>query len=473
MSELYTQEKVILQSLMYDEDYCRAVIPYIKPDYMVTDEGRAVFIAMADYVNKHSRRPTKDALKIDVQKMRGMLPNDYERAMTMVDSFTDERQDLNWLMENTEEFCKGRAVYLAIERAVNIQTGHDKEMSVAAIPGLLSDALAVGFDNTVGHDYFEDYEARFDAYHQEQDRIPFDIDALNDATGGGIGKKTLTVILAGTNVGKSLVMCHQAAANLRSGKNVLYITMEMEDIKISERVDANMLGVTIDDLRKMEKTEYFARMSKCKEKYVGRLIVKEYPTGSGNAAMFRNLLRELKVKKKFIPDVVYIDYINICASSRLKNNGTHNSYTVVKAIAEELRGLSMENDFGIVTATQTTRGGLKNSDPDLTDTSESIGLPFTADFMYAIITNEELEKRGVYLCKQLKNRLNEIGDKRRFLIGVSRPKMTLYNVDQDGVLMDMGEGVPKVSKKPLGDDVADGKSNGLSSFLASKLSKLT
>lgn len=435
----HDSEKMILRHLLHTEPYARVVMPHLKEEYFANQANRAVFRAIEKYVNKSGSLPDKEVLYIELQNAKGVSQATYTEAKSVVDSLSvNGKVDLHrveWLVNTTEEFVKHRALYLAlaesaalIEKAGSAKPG---EMSLPeTIPDMLADALSVSFDKTVGHDYLEDFSARFDFYHSVEEQIPFDIDMLNFITKGGLYRKSLTTILAGTGVGKTLVMCHQAAFNLMCGKNVLYITLEMADKKIAERIDANLMDVPVDDLKTMDRESFDRRIARIREKTVGKLIVKEYPTASAGVLHFKALLKELKVKKNFVPDVIYVDYINLCVSSRYKGTSNVNSYTMVKAIAEELRGLAVEANVPVITATQTTRSGIGSSDVDMTDTSESIGLPFTVDLMYAIISTEDMSKAGHIMFKQLKNRYDDPNKMLRFMVGVDKSKMKLFNLEE-------------------------------------------
>lgn len=457
-----TMQNLILSHLVTDETYCRKVLPHLNRDYFSMEPEKIVFDIISNYIEKYGASPTQDSLKIDLKNKPGLNESTYKASDACLDTLIRDKSDRPWLVDATEKFCKKVALYNALIKASTIIEDNSGEMP-DSIPSILSEALSVGFNNQVGHDYFKDRQSRYESYHAVEDKIPFDIDILNDITKGGISKKTITVILGGTGVGKTLIMCHQAASNLRDGKNVLYITMEMSQIRISERIDANMLDIRLDDLVDLLWEEYDEKIKSVNERTIGQLIVKEYPTAQAHSGHFRSLLKELKIKKNFTPDIIYIDYINICASSRVKAGSNSNSYTLVKSIAEELRGLAVEFDVALVTATQTTRSGLSNSDLELSDTSESVGLPYTADLMYAVITNEEFDKSGHYMIKQLKNRYSAPEVNRRFLVGVTKAKMKLHNVDQPK-LATMGQAVIEKTQ------TKDGK---LSSELQRKINRLT
>lgn len=424
-------EHVILNHLVFNEQYGRKAIPFLRPEYFQGHSDRLIFNTIDLYVQKYNSFPSLDALGIELSNKSGIGEEEFKNAINTITSFKkDDTTKLEWLVDQTEKFCQERAIYNAIMNSIQIINGDDQKNDKGAIPQILSEALAVSFDTHIGHDFLEQFESRYEFYHQKEVRIPFDIENMNKITGGGLPRKTLNIVLAGTGVGKSLFMCHCAAANLARGLNVLYITMEMAEEKIAERIDANLLDVPMDQLRSMPHDIYAKKINRLQSKTKGKLVIKEYPTACAGAAHFRHLLNELRLKKNFVPDIIYIDYLNICTSSRMKYGAGTNSYTFIKAIAEELRGLAVEFDVPIISATQTTRGGFANSDVDLTDTSESFGLPATADFMFAIMATEELEELGQLLFKQLKNRYNDPGYMKRFVVGVDRSKMKLYDVEQ-------------------------------------------
>ena len=406
--------------MIHNEDFARKVVPFIKPEYFVDKTEKSIAAKAIDFFNQYNQRITLDILKIELDNIN---------INNVLDQLTFITENNEWLYEKTEKFCKQRAVVNAIIDAYDIVEGKNKTLSEDAIPSLLSDALAVSFDSSIGHDYLENYLERYDFYHRVEEKIPFDLDLLNKITKGGLSKKTLNVILASTGVGKSLFMCHVAAATLLQNKNVLYITLEMAEEKIAERIDANLLNLTMGELSTVDKNAYENRINKLIKKTSGKLIVKEYPTSTAHAGHFKSLIEELKIKRNFIPDMIIIDYLNICSSSRIKNGSGVNSYTYVKSIAEELRGLAVEYNVPMISATQTTRGGFGNTDIDLTDTSESIGLPATVDLMLALISTEELEDLNQIMVKQLKNRYNDPSYYKRFVIGVDRSRMKLYDVE--------------------------------------------
>jgi archaellum biogenesis ATPase FlaH len=422
-------EKTIINSLFFKEEYTRKVLPFIKEEYFGNRVEQLLFGEVFKFVEKYNNLPTKDVILIELNSRRDINEEELQHIKDYVNSIENSEADEQWLLETTEKFCKDRAVHNAVLSGIKILDGKDKKQTPEAIPHILSDALAVSFDKSVGHDYIEDAEARFKFYHTREKRYQFDLDYMNRITKGGVPSKTLNIALAGTGVGKSLFMCHVASSYLLQGLNVLYITLEMAEERIAERIDANLLDVTMEDLHDMPKQLYDGKIKKLREKTQGQLIVKEYPTASAHAGHFKSLINELALKKSFRPDVIFIDYLNICASSRFKG-GNISSYFYIKAIAEELRGLAVEHNVPIFSATQTTRTGFVSTDIGLEDTSESFGLPATADFMFALMSNEELEALGQMKVKQLKNRYNDPSVNRAFIIGVDRAKMRLYDVQQ-------------------------------------------
>jgi archaellum biogenesis ATPase FlaH len=421
-------ENTILNSLFFNEDFVRKAIPFIKPHFFSKRDERLLFIEVDKFVQKYNNLPTKETILIELNNRKDLNEEEYKNVKDLVNSITKEDTDLQWLLDTTEKFCKDRAVHNAVLDGIKILDGKDKTRTPEALPSLLGEALAVSFDKHVGHDYLEDAQARYEWYHTKEKRYPFDLSYFNRITKGGIPSKTLNIALAGTGVGKSLFMCHAASAFLTQGLNVLYITLEMAEERIAERIDANLFDVTIDDLHTMPKDLYDNKVNKLENKTKGQLIIKEYPTASAHSGHFKSLLNELALKKSFRPNVIFIDYLNICASSRFRG-GNISSYFYVKAIAEELRGLAVEFDVPIFSATQTTRTGYVSTDIGLEDTSESFGLPATADFMFALMSNEELEGLGQMKVKQLKNRYNDPAINRSFIIGVDRAKMRLYDVE--------------------------------------------
>jgi archaellum biogenesis ATPase FlaH len=421
-------ELTILRNFFFNEDYTRKALPFVKTDYFTNRVERLLYEEVDKFVQQYKNLPTKETILIEFGRRKDVNDEEVKLIKELVNSFNDEKTDLQWLLDTTEKFCKDRAVHNAVLSGIKILDGKDKEKQPEAIPSILSEALAVSFDNHIGHDYIGDAESRFDWYHTKEKRYPFDLNFFNKITKGGVPSKTLNIALAGTGVGKSLFMCHCASNFLTQGQNVLYITLEMAEERIAERIDANLMDVTIDDLHDMPKELYDNKMAKLRSKTTGQLIIKEYPTASAHSGHFRALMNELSLKKSFKPDVVFVDYLNICASSRFKG-GNISSYFYIKAIAEELRGLAVEFNLPIFSATQTTRTGFVSTDIGLEDTSESFGLPATADFMFALMSNEELESLGQMKVKQLKNRYNDPSMNRAFIVGVDRSKMRLYDVE--------------------------------------------
>ena len=433
----------ILKNLIHNETYTRQVIPFIEPDYFEERTDRIVFEEVAKFLNEYDKTPTKEVLHIEVEKRVDVTEDEYKTIEQLISALDTEVSESKWLLDTTEEWCKQRAIYLALIKSIQIADGQDEHKKPEAIPAILSDALAVGFDQHVGHDYIDDSEDRYAYYHRVENKIPFDLEYFNKITSGGISDKTLNIALAGTGVGKSLFMCHVASSCLVQGKNVLYITLEMAEEKIAERIDANLLDTNIKDIAELPEKIFNKKITNLSKKTEGKLIVKEYPTASAHCGHFKSLLQELKLKKSFSPDIIFVDYLNICASSRYRTAVNVNSYSYVKAIAEELRGLAVEFSLPIVSATQTTRSGFASSDPNLTDTSESFGLPATADLMFALISTEELEGLNQIMVKQLKNRYNDPTINRRFVVGIDRAKMRLYDVEQ-GAQQDIIEDIEVV-----------------------------
>ena len=423
-------EILILRNLIHNEDYARKVIPFLKKDYFELESQKVLYGEISQFVEEYNKLPTKEVLQIELSNLTDLTQENYNQISQTIDILDDMPSDNEWLMDTTEKWCRDRAIYLALMESIQLADGNDSTKNRDAIPDILKDALAVSFDNHVGHDYLEDYEERYNFYQHEEDKIPFDLDYFNKITKGGLPNKTLNVALAGTGVGKSLFMCHVASACLAQGRNVLYITLEMAEERIAERIDANLLNVNIQDIGDLPKVMFENKINNLAKKTQGQLIIKEYPTASAHSGHFRALLSELALKKSFRPDIIFVDYLNICASSRYRGGGAVNSYTIVKSIAEELRGLAVEANVPIVSATQTTRSGYGSSDVDITDTSESFGLPATADLMFALISTEELESLGQILVKQLKNRYNDGNVCKRFVIGIDRSKMRLYDCEQ-------------------------------------------
>ena len=433
-------ENLILRSLVHNEDYSRKVIPFIEPDYFHDSAERVLYEEIAQYMVKYNSRPSAEALGIEVENRHDLTETEVQGIRETLMVFEEVTGTDDWMIDSTEKWCKKQAIYNALMESIAIANGDSQQKTEDAIPSILSDALAVSFDSNVGHDYIENAEDRYEFYHRTEDKIPFDIDLLNKITKGGLPNKTLNIALAGTGVGKSLFMCHCAASTLMQGKNVLYITCEMAEEKIAERIDANLLNVNIQNLADLPKQMFDSKLAKVAKKTQGSLVIKEYPTAQAHSGHFKALLNELKLKKNFSPDIIFIDYLNICASSRIKAGANANSYTLVKSIAEELRGLAVEFNLPIVSATQTTRSGYGNSDVNITDTSESFGLPATADLMVALISTEELEGLGQIMVKQLKNRYNDPTIHKRFVVGIDRAKMRLYDCEQSAQddIMDSG-----------------------------------
>lgn len=437
-------EKTILRNLLTNRDYCTKVIPFIKDEYFV-GEDKVLFNHINSFVLKYDQSPTIEALVIEIDNARNVTDEEVKLCKDALDSWKIEEEQPNekWLLDSTEEFCQEKAIYIAMTKSIEIMNGKNQSLQKGAIPSILSEALAVSFDPNVGHDYFENANERFEFYHRVEEKVPFDLEFFNKITKNGLPKKTLNIALAGTGVGKSLFMCHCAAANISAGYNVLYVTMEMAEEKIAERIDANLLNVDIADLQSLSKDMYDKKIANAKNKAQGKLIIKEYPTASASAQHFRNLLNELRLKKSFVPNIIYVDYLNICSSSRIKPGSNVNSYTYIKSIAEELRGLAVEFNVPLISATQTTRSGYASSDVELTDTSESFGLPATADFMFALTTNETLEQLNQIQIKQLKNRYNDPTANKRFIVGIDRAKMRLYDVENSAQdIIDSGQDTP-------------------------------
>ena len=412
---MQTIERTTLTNLIWDEDYARKVIPFIKPEYYSDKNERVIFEEITKFTEKYNSIPTQEALTIELDNRKDVNDDEYKKIVDIISSLQKSDVDTQWLLDTTEKFCKDKAIYNAVVEGIGIIDGKDKERTPEAIPSILSEALAVSFDTNVGHDYVEDGEERYDFYHKKEEKIPFDLDYFNKITKGGLPQKTLNIALAGTGVGKSLFMCHVAASTLMQGKNVLYITMEMAEERIAERIDANLMNVSMDDLQTLPKKMFETKLSKIQTKTNGKLIIKEYPTASAHVGHFRSLIKELALKRSFMPDIIFIDYLNICASSRFKGNANVGSYFYIKSIAEELRGLAVETNVPIMSATQTTRTGFTSTDIGLEDTSESFGLPATADLMFALIATEELEELNQIVVKQLKNRYNDPTMNKRFV----------------------------------------------------------
>lgn len=455
-------EQTVLSNLVFNEDYFRKVYPYLKSDYFEDNILQKVFNTYSEYVEEYREPPSVEVLKLCIDKRKDLNEDAYKNIMASVDSLKrDHDTDQEWLVKETEKFCQDRDLFNAIRKAILVVDGSDKEMDKGSLPELLSDSLSISFDTSIGHDYLEDYESRYDFYHKKEERIPFDIELLNKITKGGLPRKSMTVLLATTGGGKSLVKCHAAAAAMMAGKNVLYITMEMAEERISERIDANMLDVTIDEVAEMPRDVYQKRMERIKGKSTGKLVVKEYPTGSAHVGHFRHLLSELRMKRGFKPDIIMIDYLNICASARVKGAAAANSYTLVKSIAEEVRGLAMEYNCAVITSSQFNRDGYGNSDVDLTNTSESMGITHTADCILGLITSEDLDSLGQLMIKQLKNRWGDLSYYRRFVVGIDRSKMKLYDLE-DSAQRNVGQAAPQSTapqdNSPVFDKSTFGKS---------------
>ena len=443
-------EPLILGSLLHNEEYTRKVLPFLEEEYFDSLENKLIYRTIDTYIKDYNSIPTKDALRLSLEESRSVSEEQFEVVSKTINELSyDDKNSEDWLLDKTETFCQDKALYNAIRTSIGVMDSNDSKLDKGSIPKLLQDALGVSFDNSVGHDFLENVDERYEFYHHKEARLEFDIDLLNTVTKGGLPRKSLNIILAGTGVGKSLAMCHFAASNFMHGKNVLYITMEMAEERIAERIDANLLDASIDEIHTMPKDVFEKKINRLKSKTTGKLIIKEYPTASAGSGHFRHLLNELKPKKNITPDIIYIDYLNICTSSRIKANAMANSYTLIKSIAEELRGLAVEFNVPIVSATQTTRSGFSSSDVGLEDTSESFGLPATADFMVALIATEELEQLGQIMIKQLKNRWGDPNSNKRFVIGIDRSRMRFYNVEQsaqDGMVDD----TPVMSNSPYG-----------------------
>lgn len=444
-------DQLILKNLIKNEEYTRKVLPFLKEEYFLSDDSKVLFQAIQDFIIRYNTTPTHDALVVDINTKQGLREETVKTIKQTLDTFTTSQEDTNldWLISSTERFCQEKAIYNAIMKSIDIMNNNKATQSKGAIPQLLSDALAISFDPNIGHDYIQDFDRRYEYYHRVEERIPFDLEFFNKITGGGLPKKTLNICLAGTNVGKSLFLCHVAASCLNMGKNVLYITLELAEEEVAKRIDANLMNTTFEDLMNLSKDMYDKKANHIRNKTTGKLIIKEYPTASASTIHFKSLLNELYLKKTFRPDIIFIDYLNICASARVKPGAQVNSYTYVKSIAEELRGLAVEYSVPIVSATQTNRSGFDNSDVDLTNTSESFGLPATADFMFALISTEDLEKLGQIMVKQLKSRYGNPNENKRFVIGINRSKMKLYDIEENAQteIVDSGQKIPENNMK--------------------------
>ena len=433
-----TVEGLVVTNLIHNQDFTRKTLPHIKQEYFEDYNNKIIFDELAKYFMEYDALPSKEALSIEIESREDLNETTFSELKTSLVNMVEEPHEIDWLVNTSEKWCRDRAIYNALLESIQIADGNSETMGRDAIPSILSNALSVSFDNSVGHDYIDDADQRYQFYHRVEEKVPFDIELLNKITKGGLSKKTLNIALAGTGVGKSLFMCHCAAANLSAGLNVLYITLEMAEEKIAERIDANLMNIPIQSLETLPKPMFDSKIEKVNNKTNGRLIIKEYPTASAHVGHFKALLQELAIKKSFVPDIIYVDYLNICNSSRYKG-AIVNSYTFVKSIAEELRGLAGEHNVPIVSATQTTRSGYGNSDVDLTDTSESFGLPATADFMIALISTEEMEELNQIMVKQLKNRYNDPTVNKRFVVGVDRAKMRLYDCEEQKKIVDSGQ----------------------------------
>lgn len=445
-----------MKNLIWNEGYARKILPFVRDNYFTDKKERVVFEIIEAFIIKYNSLPTREALTISLEEKTGINDGeakDIKDIIQTLENPKDEKLDEKWLLDQTEKFCQEKAVYNAVLESITILDGKTSKTK-GAIPQILTEALAVSFDTNVGHDYLDDSDSRYEFYHRVEAKIPFDLDYMNKITGGGVSRKTLNILLAGTGVGKSLAMCHMAAANLAAGHNVLYITLEMAEEKIAERIDANLLNTHLDDLQALPKDLYDKKIERLREKTKGKLIIKEYPTASASAINFRSLLNELNLKRSFRPEIIYIDYLNICSSARIKAGANVNSYTYIKSIAEELRGLAVEFNLPIVSATQTTRTGYGSTDVEITDTSESFGLPATADFMVALISSEDLEQLNQIMVKQLKNRYRDPTVNKRFVLGIERSKMRLYDVEQEAQddLTDSGQ-KPVMNSTPFGSGV--------------------
>lgn len=443
-------EQTILSSLIYDEGFTRKVLPFLKQEYFHDQTEKVLFACIEKFIEKYNNLPTKETLLLDIEKQDKIPEQVYSGVVSYINDIVYDKKDPQWLVDNAEKFCQEKAVYNAIMESISIIDGNSKGNDKGSIPTILADALGVTFDDSIGHDFLQDSDERFEFYNKKEDRIPFDLEYFNKITKGGIPNKTLNVLLAGTGVGKTLAMCHMAASNLVDGKNVLYITLEMAEERIAERIDSNLLNIPLEEIEGFPKKIYDDKMNRLRLKTSGKLIIKEYPTATVGSGHFRHLLNDLRQKKNFEPDILYVDYLNICTSTRLKYGANVNSYTYIKSIAEELRGLAVERDIPIVSATQTTRSGFTNSDPGLEDTSESFALPATVDFMCALISTEEMEQLGQIMVKQLKNRYNDPTTHKRFVIGVDRAKMRLFNAEQSAQV-DIVNDTPVMNNSNFGE----------------------
>ena len=446
-------ELTILKNLIHNEDFARKTLPFLKEEYFSDSSERVVFKRISEFVTKYNSRSTREAIGIEIESASNLSEQEHRESMEIVRSLVEpEPVTMDWLLESTEAFCQERAVYNAVMDSISILDGKDKNRTKNSIPEILSEALGVSFDSHIGHDFIDDFNERYEYYHRVEEKVPFDLSLMNTITRGGLSRKSLNIILAGTGVGKTLAMCHFAAANLAMGKNVLYITMEMAEEKIAERIDANLLNIASEDLQQLPRDLYEKKIERLRAKTSGKLLIKEYPTASAHVGHFRHVLNELNLKRNFVPDIIYIDYLNICCSSRIKPGSNVNSYSYIKSIAEELRGLAVERNLPIVSATQTTRSGYTNSDPGLEDTSESFGLPATADFMIALVRDDGMDERGQLMVKQLKNRYSDPANNRKFFVGVDRVKMRLFDLEdsaQEDIIDDSRGGKTRRSESVM------------------------
>lgn len=460
-------EKTILSNLIYNEEYCRKVFPYIKEDYFDDPNVKKIFSTFSEYVSEYKSPPSIEALKISIDKRKDLNEQSFKDINLNIDELKiDTNTNQEWLIKETEKFCQDKDLYNSIRRAILILDGQDKQLDKGSIPQLLSDSLGISFDTNIGHDFLEDFDSRYEFYHRKEERLPFDIDLLNKITKGGLPRKSMTILLATTGGGKSLVKCHAAATSLMYGKNVLYITMEMAEERIAQRIDANLLNTSLDELLEMPKDVYERKVSRLRDKTPGKLVIKEYPTGSAHAGHFRYMINELKLKKNFVPDLICIDYLNICSSSRVKGAASANSYTLVKSVAEEIRGLAMEFDCAVLTSSQYNRSGYDTSDVELTSTSESMGTAHTADAIFALISSEELEGMGQLMIKQLKNRWGDLSYYRRFVVGIDRSKMKLYNLEESaqGNIQSEATDKPAFDKSSFGESWNNASKKGKKKF---------
>ena len=438
-------EKLILKNLIVNEEYTRKTLPFLKEEYFLSDDSKTLFQIVRDFIIKYNTNPSIDLLNVEINSRENIREETVTSIKTNLLKFDDEQTNIDWLINSTEEFCQEKAIYIAIMKSIDIMNNKKTQQSKGAIPQLLSDALSVSFDPNIGHDYTEQYKERFEYYHRVEEKIPFDLDFFNKITRNGVPKKTLNICMGATGGGKSLFMCHVAASCMNMGKNVLYITLELAEEEVAKRIDANLMNTSFEDLMNLSEHMYMRKADIIKKKTNGKLIIKEYPTASASTIHFKSLLNELFLKKSFKPDIIFVDYLNICTSARIKQGSQVNSYTYVKSIAEELRGLAVEFNVPVFSATQTNRAGYDNSDVDLTNTSESFGLPATADFMFALISTEDLEKLGQIMVKQLKNRYNDPSQNKRFVIGIDRSKMKLFDVEKSAQVDIEDSGQPFVN----------------------------